>query len=168
MSKLSYEKSFRASWSEGLLKYGFTQISNCFLENYHLFGISSCEALFIIHCFRFKWTVNKPYPSFETIAKAMGKDRSVIQRYASSLEKKGLIRREPQRGSTNRIDFSPLIERLEYISTNLPKGAMQKNQKPYVNLHTKEDSWRKHSNNKGINNGIEPVGEIIKQRFSNN
>lgn len=163
---MSSEKSFRAQWSESLTKHGFTQISNVFLTNYHNLGISTGESLFIIHCFKFKWGIKKPFPSFRTISKEMGKNRCAVQRYARNLETKGFIQRNSRQGMSNQIDLSPLIRQLETICSNLHKDVVQKSLGPYSNLHTKEDELRK-TNNNIKNYGIESTKEIINRKYRN-
>ncbi len=111
--KMIKERSFRARWGEPLKKYGHTQVSNVFLDNYSKLGISNQEAIFIIHCFKYKWTVDHPFPAFTTIAKKMSKDRITVQRYARNLEKKGFIIRIYQNGIPSKINLTPLIKTLE-------------------------------------------------------
>lgn len=154
------EMSFSATWSKKLLKHNFTQVSNQFLDCYTALKIASCEALFIIHCIEYKWSTKNPYPSFKTIATKMGKSRSVIQRYARSLENKGLILRVERFGLANEIDITPLIRRLEDYA-ELHRVDVQKGFRPYVNLDTKEDALRRFNNK---TNGIESVGEIFRRR----
>lgn len=140
MRKITREETnFSAKWSSRLEKYGFTPISNAFLEFYPLLNLTTQEVLFVVHCFKYKWTANYPYPSFNTIAKEMKKSRNTIQNYARSLERKGYIKRIAQTGQTNKIDFSDLIEILERLAPyqNSDKGAIQKIIKLYLNIDTK-------------------------------
>ena len=110
------ERSFRARWSEELSIHGHTQVSNVFLRNYSRLGISSVEALCVIHVFEFKWTVDCPFPSFNTIADRMGKSRNSVQAYIRSLEKRGFIKRVYVEGKSSRINLSPLIEIHERVA----------------------------------------------------
>jgi len=138
------EKSFRARWSEALEKYGYTTISNVFISNYALLDITTSEAMFIIHCFKYKWTVKAPYPSFNTLAKDMGNNRNTVQRYARSLEKKGYLKRVYSNGTPSKININPLIEVLERIApyNKLDRGSIKNMIKPYQNLDTKEEASR--------------------------
>lgn len=139
MKKKTQEKTkFSEKWSPHLEKYGFTPISNIFLRFYPYLNLTTQEALFIIHCFRYKWTANHPYPSFNTIAEEMGKSRNAVQGYARSLERKGIIKRITQIGRQNKIDFSDLIEMLERLAPyqNSNKGDIKKFIKVYLNIDT--------------------------------
>ena len=143
------EQSFRATWSAGLASKGYTQIANAFLENYHKLGISPIQAMFIIHIFKYKWTVSMPFPSFMTIAEQMGRSRNSVQRIARDLERKGLIKRKFRKHETNIIDLSPLISQIE-TSSKIPKldrYTIQKLAKPHLNIDTKENPLIRKGNN---------------------
>lgn len=163
-----YEKSFRARWGESLTKQGFTQVSNAFLVHYSELGITTEEALFIIHVLRYKWTVEYPFPSFETIATQMGKSRGTVQGYARSLEEKGFLKRKFRKNQSSKIDFSKLIEMLTNSACqNLNKIPIEKSTTPYLNVDTKEDPVRiriKEENNARIYRGMDSVGNILKER----
>lgn len=135
---MNYEKSFRARWSEILVKKGMTPISTFFLKMYPKMGITSGEAMFIIHCFSYKWTVASPYPSFFTLANEMGVSRGTVQGYARSLEDKGFIKRVSRKGNSNEIDLTQLIKVLEHL---IPYPKLDKESiKICINVYLKIDN----------------------------
>jgi len=163
---MDYEKSFRATWSQALEKYGYTQVANRFLEYYHKLGITQEEAMFVIHCVKYKWTIESPYPSLATIAKAMGISRNSVQRYARSLQNKGLIKRIRREGAPSKINIEPLIKKLELVPyLNLDDGDNQKCTKPCPNPDTKEDPSIKKYKKKEIYSGMQPIKETLGGRY---
>jgi hypothetical protein len=140
------ERSFRARWSEGLEDYGYTQISNVFIERYAALGINGAQAMFIIQLMEYKWDVNSPYPAYEAIAKKCNVKTATVRTYAKALERKGLLKRVPRPGYTNEFDLSPLIARLEYIAPykKYSNEDIRIILKPYQNSNTKEDPLRKN------------------------
>jgi len=143
------EKSFRARWSEGLRTYGWTTISNVFLDNYAKMGLTATEAMFLVHIFEYKWSVDNPYPSLVTIAAKMGKSRKTTQRIIRGLERRGFISRHPHPGQPNRLDLNKLIGLLERIAPypNLDREGVQNWAKVCLDLGSKEDPLRKKDKN---------------------
>lgn len=163
---MAHEKSFRARWSEALAKYGYTQVANRFLEYYHALGITQEEAMFIIQCFKFKWDVDFPYPSLNTIAKAMGMSRNTVQRYLRSLENKGFVKRVRREGASSKLNLEPLIKKLEQLPyLNLDNGNNQKCTKPCPNPDTKEDPSIKKYKKREIYSGMQSIKETFKNRY---
>lgn len=147
----NYEKSIRARWGSTLAKSkrGYTPIVNTLLEYYTLLEITDNELVFIIQILSFKWTVENPYPSLNTIAKRMGKSRGTTQGYARSLEAKGLLQRIFTEGQPNHFNFSPLIKILEQLEPylELDRGSIKNIIEPYLKLNTKEDALKRSNNN---------------------
>jgi hypothetical protein len=136
------EKSFRARWGAMVAEKGITPISTLFLRVYPYLEITNSEAMFIVHCFSYKWTVDSPFPALGTIAREMGVDRNTVQRHARSLQRKGFLVRNLRTGNTSLIDFSPLLGLLEYIAPypNLDKESIQNCKKVYLKTNTKEEA----------------------------
>lgn len=82
----SEDYSFEARWGVAALDEGVTPIPNVVLNHYAEVGLSSNQAMFVVHCFQYKWTAADPYPSFGTIAKKMGVSRRQVRSYAKELE----------------------------------------------------------------------------------
>jgi hypothetical protein len=158
------ERSFRARWGETLTKKGMTAVANYFLDNYIKIGLNAIEAMFIIHLFSYKWTVDAPYPSLITIAKKMGKSIDSIRRIARGLEKKGYLIRQLRTGKTNLYNLNPLIKKLEefQLYAKLNRESMQVEPKPSVPMQTKEEPLRINNNNSSFIS----IGEIMRDKFS--
>jgi len=139
---MTKERSFRARWGATVAEKGITPISTLFLKVYPHLEITNSEAMFIVHCFSYKWTVDSPFPALGTIAKEMGVDRNTTQRYARSLQSKGFLVRRFRTGNTSLIDFKPLLGLLEYIAPypNIDKGDIQNCKKAYLKMNTKEEA----------------------------
>lgn len=98
-----------------MIKDGYTPVADNFLEHYSSLGITTSEAMFIVHLISYKWDKKHPYPSFGALAKRMGVTDTAVRNYARSLEKKELLRRLMREGETNLFDLSPLFVKLELI-----------------------------------------------------
>jgi hypothetical protein len=94
---------------------GYVPVVRTFLRLYHRLGLSAAQALFVIHLLDFKRDANAPFPSYARIARYMGVQAKAVQRYARTLERKGLLRRETRNGESNRFDLQPLFERVEEL-----------------------------------------------------
>ena len=103
----------------------WTPVVDFFLDSYRKLGISNLEAMFIIHLLRFKWTAEMPYPSFKRIARMMGVSATAVRGHARRLEKKGLIKRKEQVGTTNRFDLLPLFQALERLQIELEQTGAE-------------------------------------------
>jgi DNA-binding transcriptional MocR family regulator len=139
---MNKEKSFRARWGEVLAKNGITAISTLFLRIYPRMDITTVEAMFIVHCFSYKWTVDSPYPSFFTVANEMGVGRGTVQRYARSLEEKGFIKRVYRKGNSSEIDVTPLIKILEHLipCSKLDKESVEICKEAYLKTNNKKEA----------------------------
>lgn len=158
-----FDKAVEYRWSPRLKEAGWTPITNTFIENYHKLDINPNEAMFLIHCFMYKWTVNKPYVSLHKVSVQMGKHRDTVQKYARTLEQKGLIKRTFRKGLPSYINLNPLIEALETFVQypTLTKKAMQNIRKPYVKTHTKKEPLIKTSTDITKNDNWEEGRRII-------
>jgi DNA-binding MarR family transcriptional regulator len=156
------EKSMRARWGSQLAnsKRGFTPVSNVLLDSYSALGISDSEFVFLVEVIRYKWTVDTPYPSLKTIAYKMEKNRSTVQRYARSLEQKGIIKRHYVEGAPSKLNLNPLIKLLEAIEPypDINREGIQNVLKVCAKVDTKEESLRRKDNK-----GIKSIKEIIKE-----
>ncbi len=154
------EKSIRARWSSSLETKGFTPISNIFLEYSALLGITTPEALFLIHLFSYKWTVDSPYPSLTTIALKMGVKEGAVRKYARDLERKGFIKRILRKGETSRYNLDPLIKKLEDILPyqKTSRESIKKITSPSSSFDTKEEPLLKKYKN---DFPFKRMGEII-------
>jgi DNA-binding MarR family transcriptional regulator len=102
-------------WTAVLVQDGWTAVSNYFLKNYSRLGISSLEAMFIIHLLHFKWNEHMPYPTFKTLSERMGLSDAATRTHARNLERKKYLMRIRKLGDPNTFDLSLLFEALEQL-----------------------------------------------------
>ncbi len=100
-------------WTPALVLDGFTPIPAAFLEHYGSMGITSAEAMLIVHLMSHKWDEKNPYPTFGRIANRMRISETAVRGHARSLENKKLLKRITRPGRSNEFDLRPLFERLE-------------------------------------------------------
>lgn len=126
------ERSFRARWGSTLSARGVTPIANLFLDNYIKMGLNAMEAMFIIHLFSYKWTVDAPFPSLITISTKMGKSVDTVRRICRELEEKGFLKRNLRTGQTSTYDLNVLIKRIEdfILYAKLHRGICKMNTNP--------------------------------------
>ncbi len=102
-------------WTPNLMSDGFTPISNAFLEHYAQIGITSPEAMLLIHLISYKWDEKHPYPKFSRLAAKMKISETAVRAHARHLEEKQLLRRVKRPGTTNQFDLAPLFRKLEEV-----------------------------------------------------
>jgi hypothetical protein len=116
-----------------LLEEGWNAVPSYFLANYHRLppqpntdGLSSSEALLLVHLLDYKWDENDPHPSVRTLAKRMGKSERWIRDILKDLEDLGYIDRQHQNGGTTRYSLDGLFKALvELYRTDQSKGGSQ-------------------------------------------
>jgi len=129
--------SIVARW--GKIGVPFTPIPLYFLEAYHRLGhkpgdspnpgtkgLTSTEALVVIHLASYRWTADAPYPSLKSIAERMGLSQRAVRKAVTRLEDLGYLRREERSGFANRYHFDGLIRVLEEMKAAEPKGAKRR------------------------------------------
>jgi hypothetical protein len=90
----------------------FNPIPTALHERAAEFKFSDKDRLLIIELLSYKWTRANCFPSVETLATRLGWNERTVQRVASSLEKRGFLRRIPRRLRPNEFDLSGLFEKL--------------------------------------------------------
>lgn len=100
-------------WSPKIAEAGFSAVPTSFLRHYAELGISSTEAMLLIHIMARKWDARLPFPSVKKLASEMGLSVSQVRSRLSTLEKKGFLKRVFRKGRSNQYDPSALIKRLE-------------------------------------------------------
>jgi DNA-binding MarR family transcriptional regulator len=109
--KINVEK-----WGRPLIEAGWTLVPSTLIERQRKLGLDPLDFNILLHLMSYWWEPeNKPRPSKQTIAAAVGRDARTVQRRIASLEKQGLIRREARNGAgrgtqTNRYHFDGLIK----------------------------------------------------------
>jgi hypothetical protein len=103
-------------WTEKIAAKGFTPISTYFLHNYSRLGITTTEAMFIVHLMSFKWDEKHPRPGLARIAKRMGVTTTQVRSHARKLEKgRKLLQRIMRVGRPNVFNLTPLFTVLEQM-----------------------------------------------------
>ena len=103
----------------------FCAVPSYFLANYSRIkphegaaGLTSTEALLIIHLLDFKWTKDAPFPSVGNLAARLGISDRAVRDAMKRLEGLGLIKREARTHasggrSSNKFHLDGLFKRLE-------------------------------------------------------
>jgi DNA-binding MarR family transcriptional regulator len=119
------QRSAAARWGKKpeLFDHGFLVVPNSFFERYAALGLSTAEALFVLHLMSFKWEDAAPYPTYATLANRMGISDKMVRRYAQSLSKKGYLRRMFQRRAANRFDLTALFGALSRATALNPQSV---------------------------------------------
>lgn len=107
-------------WPEKLANR-FSTVSSYFLENYHRLGtqsgsrgLSSTEAMLVIHILDFKWDSRLPFPTVGTLARRLGVSSRHVRDTIKTLEERGYICRIPKaRGGANQYNMQGLYAALE-------------------------------------------------------
>lgn len=106
-------RAVSARWSTAIVNRGWVPVANNFLDNYSALGISSREAMLVIHLISYKWGTDAPWPRYDVLAARMGVTSKQVQRLVRALEVKGFLRRERLAGKANRYDLRPLFAAIE-------------------------------------------------------
>jgi hypothetical protein len=84
-------------WSPTLMKAGWTVIPSVILERQQALGLDALDINILLHLAKYWWySDNPPRPSKQAIAECIGVDKSTIRRRIASMEKGGLISRQPR------------------------------------------------------------------------
>jgi DNA-binding transcriptional ArsR family regulator len=116
------DRSIAARWTERLATR-FCPVSSYFLANYHRLaphegadGLTSTEAMLVIHLVDHKWSADAPFPTTGTLAKRMGISQRQVRHTLKRLEDLGFVLRErPSMSSANRYRLEPLFAKLEAL-----------------------------------------------------
>lgn len=132
-----------ARWTQKILRDGFTPVANFFLDHYSEIGVTSTEAMFLIHLVRFKRDEGHPWPSYRVVSQKMGIHDRRARQIARSLEDKKLLVRigrrdqETRKWHSNEFNLSPLFEALEEVAHALDaekkrEAEEQKSREPRI------------------------------------
>lgn len=118
-------------FGDDMLRAGYTSVPNLVLRHYAALGVTNNEMMFTIHVWSFWWSEQKPFPAYKTIGERMGLEWRAIQRYAKSLEGKGLLRITPRvdasgANTSAELDFDPLIRAIREKALHAPVPHLSK------------------------------------------
>jgi len=134
-------------WSAKVSRSGFSAVPTSFLRHYAQLGISSTEAMLLIHIMAHKWNDRLPFPAVKKLADEMGRSVSQVRARLSSLEKRGFIRRVARKGRSNLYDPAALISRLEKaIDDYNQKVAAEREAGVYDDYNLKAEASKEENN----------------------
>lgn len=85
-------------WTKPLMDAGWLAFPNIILEKQQALGLTPLDVNIILYLATYWWTAdNKPRPSKNTIAAAIGVTPRTVQRRIAAMEKAGFIKREERR-----------------------------------------------------------------------
>lgn len=85
-------------WTKPLMEAGWLSFPSIILEKQHVLGLTPLDINIILYLATYWWTAdNKPRPSKNTIAQAIGVTARTVQRRIAAMEKAGFIQREERR-----------------------------------------------------------------------
>lgn len=123
-------------WTKPLMDAGWTALPSVIIENQKQLGLNPLDLNIIVYLASKWWTAEgKPYPSKNTMAKAMDVHPRTIQKHIAALEAAGYIRREERRSEvgskTNIYHLDGLIKAAkpfadEKVAEIKDKSAMAK------------------------------------------
>lgn len=136
------QSSIARRTTERLAARGFCGVPSYFLQNYHRLppptpgqrGLTSTEAMLLIHLLDFKWDEHPPFPALETLAERMGITARAVRKAMVHLEECKFLERIPDRRRTNRYDMTGLFRALEKLMDD--DGAKPSVAKPMADFTT--------------------------------
>ena len=85
-------------WSKPLMDAGWTALPSVIIENQRQLGLSPLDLNIVLYLASKWWTAEgKPFPSKNTMAKAMNAHPRTIQKHIAALEAASYVRREERR-----------------------------------------------------------------------
>lgn len=119
--KVDAAKEFKINeqkWTKTLMDAGWTVVPSIIIERQQALGLDSRDLNILLHLATYWWTPdNRPHPSVQKIADAVGVHRRTVQRRIERMEKDGLIERQERRNKgkgqgskTNIYHFDGLIK----------------------------------------------------------
>lgn len=115
--------SFANRWSRAIEEHGYTSLPTLLLHKRTALNITVPEIHIILCIESFRWDKRSPYPSMGSIAKRAQRSTRATRDHISSLEKKGLIKRNYRVGISSSYNLEPLIAKLDQMAiSSLPPG----------------------------------------------
>jgi len=124
--------ALEAKWTPTLLEAGWTVLPAALIEHQKALGIDAIDMNIILHLANRWWTAdNRPMPSKNSIAEAMGIDPSTVRKRIQRLEKANLVRREERRvrgrgSKTNIYHLDGLINELQPFAAEMVKKKKER------------------------------------------
>jgi len=125
-------KTNEAKWSKVMMTAGWTVIPNVLLVRQKALGLEPLDVNILLHIMQHWWRKDdKPHPSKDTIAKAIGVTPRTVQRRIAAMEKAGFIHRQQRRTSskaslTNIYHLDGLITAAKPFAQEMIEGIKKK------------------------------------------
>lgn len=110
------DQAIEKRWGKALTSAGWTAIPNILFERGQELGLKTLDIVIILHLAGYWWKAgNDPYPSKETLAKAIGVEPRTVQRRIAAMEEKKFIQRIERKSAkggnlSNKYSFAGLIK----------------------------------------------------------
>jgi hypothetical protein len=168
--------SLESKWSSAIMKHGYVVVPNLLILHRDELNISNPEFLLLICIESFRWTKESAWPSIKAISRRAGLSPRQTRTHISSLEKKGLIKRNYRTHGTTVYSVEPLIDRLDRMAVS--HSTLSGKQPPRMeetrvfgrrDTSAKEDTAIRPRNipsdNTAVNSSTETVKSIAKRRL---
>lgn len=114
-----YSAQLESFWAKDILSRGFVAVPVILLEYREFLKINTTELTVLITLLSFRHGNRPVYPSVKKISERSGVEPRVVYRATASLERKGLLVKDPQPGRTTNYDLGGLVEELKYIDEHV-------------------------------------------------
>jgi hypothetical protein len=111
-----------------LLRNGFVPVATTFLWHSARVGLTPVETLLVIHLISHKWSTTHPRPSYQKLAARLGISVVYCRRLLRDLERRGFLKRIPERGGNTGFDLTALFAKLARSVEE--RDAWVENQRP--------------------------------------
>ncbi len=122
-SKKNEQHLLKTKWGNDVIAAGWTAIPNILIERQQSLKIDPVKLNILLILFKYWWDKNgMPYPSKQTIAEIINRDKSTVQKHIAAMEEMGLIKRieryhvDGKGQKTNEHDLSGIISKLKELA----------------------------------------------------
>jgi predicted transcriptional regulator len=109
-------------WGTASMEAGYTIVPNVLITRHLQVGLDAVDLALVLLLASHWWTADtKPFPSKKRLAKAIGRDATVVRKRLQALERDRLIKRIFRKrdhggNNTNLYDLSPLAKEINRLS----------------------------------------------------
>jgi hypothetical protein len=115
-------RTLEKKWGNNTVSLGWTAIPNILLERQQALGLDCVDLNILLVLMKHWWDHDRsPYPSKQTIADIIGRDKSTVQKHIVKMESNGIMSRVKRHynsgGQTsNGYDLSGLISKVKVLA----------------------------------------------------
>jgi hypothetical protein len=120
--KAKPKREAEAKWGTSSMEAGYTIVPNVLITRHLQIGLDAVDLALVLQLASHWWRAGaKPFPSKKTLAKAVGRDTTVVRKRLQALERdkllKRIFRRRDHGGNhTNLYDLAPLAKVVDRLS----------------------------------------------------